>query len=332
MPEPLPTRNRSTAQARSRRTRAGLLWAVMAAVLLAACSPPEPPLAVGTYPWPGFATLYYAQSRRMLSPETVRLLEFGSAREVMGALRSGTVDAGGMTLDEAVTLASGKNGFRIVMTFDFSAGADVLLARPSITSLRGLRGKRVGVEAEAEGEYILRRILDIAHLRPEEVQIVDLPLDRHVEAYRNMEVDAVITFDPARIELVSAGARELFSSRDIASEIMDVLVVREEAIRTRPRALTALVRAHFQAVEDIRENPAEVAQAVAPRFGPPGEVIEAWRLLEFQGRIANQRLLSEGGIRPVMAQVFSVVSRTRSGGKLDELSFVDDSFVRGTAP
>lgn len=300
---------------------------------LAGCSEPEPPLKVGTYSWPGFATLNYAKASGMMDSRHVTLMEFGSAREAMAAFRSGVVDAAGMTLDEALTLTNGKQAFRIVMVFDFSAGADVLLARPSITTLRDLRGKRVGVEAGAEGDYILRRILEIARLRLEDVQVIDLPLDRHLEAYGKKEVDAVITFDPVRIQILSTGARELFSTRSIASEIMDVLVVREEAIRTRPRAISKLVNGHFQAVERIRAQPATAAQAVAPRFGPAGEVLEAWRLIEFQGRIANQRLLSEGGILPVMERVHTVVFRTRlQGRKLDAATLVDDRFVRSAQP
>lgn len=300
---------------------------------LAGCSEPEPPLKVGTYPWPGFATLNYAKASGMTDPRHLTLMEFGSAREAMAAFRSGVVDAAGMTLDEALTLTNGKHDFRIVMVFDFSAGADVLLARPSITTLRDLRGKRVGVEAGAEGDYILRRILEIARLQLEDIQVIDLPLDRHLEAYRKKEVDAVITFDPVRIQILSTGARELFSTRSIASEIMDVLVAREEAIKTRPRAISELVNAHFEAVDRIRAQPGTAAQEVAPRFGPPGEVLEAWRLIEFQGRIANQRLLSGGGILPVMERVHAVVFRTRlQGRKLDAASLVDDRFVRSAQP
>lgn len=335
VPVPLPPRDRSATKNTALRAYAALLWTWLAALVvgLAGCSKAEPPLKVGTYSWPGFATLHYASAQGMLDPAAVPLLEFGSAREVMAAFRAGAVDAAGMTLDEALTVANGSDGIRIVLVFDFSAGADVLLARPAITTLRGLRGKRVGVESGAEGDYILRRVLEIARLRPEDVEVVDLPMDRHLQAYRNNEVDAVITFDPVRVELLSAGARELFSSRAIASEIMDVLVVREDAIRTRPNAISMVANGHFRTVERIRANPAAVAQVVAPRYGPPGEVLEAWRLIEFQGRVANQRLLSEGSIRPVMEQVHAVIHQTRLQGKaLDALSLVDDRFVQSERP
>ncbi|HEX6827458.1 MAG TPA: ABC transporter substrate-binding protein, partial [Burkholderiales bacterium] len=249
------------------------------------------------------------------------------------AFRNGTIEAAGVTLDEALQLGSGPDRLRIVLVFDFSAGADVLLARPEITGLRDLRGRRVGVESGAEGDYILFRILEFAGLRAEDIQVVDLPLDRHIDAYRAGEVDAVVTFDPARIELLAAGARELFSSRAIADEVMDVLVVKEQAIESRQRALRRVAEGHFRAADKIRQDPALEAQTVPRRFGPPGEVLEAWRLIEFQGRTGNERLLSDGAIRSVIERVHAVMLRTRLHGRPVDLSaLVDDRFVRSAAP
>ncbi len=69
----------------------------------------------------------------------------------MDALRVGSLDLAGLTLDEALLLAQEGVPIAVIWVLNTSAGADALLAKPGITTLDALRGKRIGVEQTAVG-------------------------------------------------------------------------------------------------------------------------------------------------------------------------------------
>jgi len=309
--------------------RALLVWLLAWTVLLGGCSrPEEPPLRVGTYPWPGFATLYHARTLGLLDPARVRLVDFDSPGEVMKALRDGSIDAAALTLNEALLVAGDIHGTRVILAFGQSAGGDALLARPPINRLLQLRGKRVDVETEAEGGYILARVLDRAGLKEGDLEVVELPLEEHEQAYLSGRVDAVITMDPVRARLLTAGANELFSSKQIAGELVDLLLVREGVPETHARTLQSLVNAHFVALDSIRANPEEAAGGLRQRYGPPEQLLWSWALIDFSGRGANLRLLDSGGLRNNADLVGEVMQRRGliRGGNIPRLE-LDARFV-----
>jgi NitT/TauT family transport system substrate-binding protein len=309
--------------------RAILAWLLAWTALLGGCSgEQEPPLRVGTYPWPGFATLHHARALGRLDPARVRLVDYDAAGQVMQALRQGSIDAAGLTLNEALLVAKDLRGARVVLVFGESAGGDALVARPPLVHLKQLRGRRLGVEREAEGEYLLARILDRAGLKEEDVEAVDLSLEEHEQAFRSGRVDALITMDPVRARLMRAGANELFSSREIAGELVDVLLVAARTPDTHPRALRALANAHFQAMESIRNDPEEAAARLPQRFGQAEQLLWSWRMLNFAGRGANVRLLEFGTLGQSAARVGEVMRRhgMLSNGEFPRLE-LDPRFV-----
>ena len=117
----------------------------MAAALLG-CSPRyQPPLTVGTNTWIGYEPLYLARDLGYYEGANLRLVELASTTQAMDALRVGSLDLAGLTLDEALLLAQEGVPIAVIWVLNTSAGADALLAKPGITTLDALRGKRIGV-------------------------------------------------------------------------------------------------------------------------------------------------------------------------------------------
>src|SRR6185436_4054176 len=138
---------------------------------------------------------------------------------------------------------------KIVLVLDFSNGADVVMAKPDIGSLQELRGRRIGYETTPFGAYMLTRSLEHAGLRLDEVKMVSVELDQHEKAFRAGEVDAIVTSEPSRSRLLATGAKLLFDSSKIPSEVTDVLVARESYLKSNPEAVEALLRGWFKALK-----------------------------------------------------------------------------------
>lgn len=309
--------------------------AVVGLALLAGCGAPEPPLQVGSNHWPGYMGLYYARELGRIDPQRVRLLDFTSTQQSLQAFRNGALDAVAVTLDEALLLAEQQGDSRAILVFDISQGADVLLARPDLDGLAALKGRRIGVETTALGAYMLARVLDAAKLTADEVEVVHVPLDDHARAYLEGRVDAVITFEPVRAQLLAAGARELFDSRRIPGEIVDVLVVRSDLVKKRRGDLCHLLEGHFEALERLRAAPAEAAtRLTGPEGIAPRELVAAWRLMHLPDRAENRRLLGggEGGLAATLRKLESVMLANQLLNRpIDTPNLLEPALVEGCA-
>ncbi len=252
-----------------------------------------PPLRVGTNVWPGYESLYLARELGFFEHRPIELLELRSASDVMQLFRSGSIEAAALTLDETLSILQDGFDLGVVAVMDLSRGGDVLLARPGITTLAQLRGRRIGVESSAVGAVLLDAALTAAQLNDDQVEIVPLSVDEHEWAYSQGRIDAVVTFEPVATRLQERGARRLFDSRQIPGRIVDVLVVRRDLLAGREKALTALVRGHFRALAYLNAQPGEAAPILSKRLGlAPEEVMQVYRGLHLPTLAENHRWLS----------------------------------------
>ena len=128
----------------------GRLLSMLALPVLAAClngcmHDTEPPLRIGTNVWIGSEPLYLARELGYLGRETIQLVEYPSASEVSRAFRNQAIDGMVVSLDELFVLATDELLPRIVLIVDVSHGADVVVGRSGMRSMKDLRGKRVAV-------------------------------------------------------------------------------------------------------------------------------------------------------------------------------------------
>lgn len=260
---------------------------------LTACSEDAaPPARIGTNVWPGYEPLYLARERGKLPESEIRLVEYPSATEVIRALRNRSLDAAGLTLDEVLVMLAERLPLKVILVMDVSSGADVVIAKPAYRSMQALQGKRIGVESSALGAYMLTRALELNGMTVGDVVVRRLDVNMHHEAFTGGEVDAVVTFEPVRTQLLNAGAVEVFSSAQMPGEIVDVLVVHEDVYRQRPEVFRRLTDAWFDSLAYMETHPEEAARIMARRQKiTPAELIESFEGLTLPDRAQNLRML-----------------------------------------
>jgi NitT/TauT family transport system substrate-binding protein len=279
-------------------TRRGfvLLFALFALFELGACQAPEPPLRVATSQWIGYQPLHLAEEHALFPADQIRLVSFSSNTETLRAFRNGNVEVATLTLDEALQLRDVGHDARVILVMDYSEGADSIVARPDIERLEDLRGRRVGVESTAATAYMLSRALEFAGLTADDIEVVHLPVSRQERAWLSGQVDALATYEPLRTRLLQQGARELFSSRQIPGEIVDVLVARARVIEERPEELARLVAAWFAAIDYLGNHPRDAADSMARHAGLSREgLAQALLGIHLPSQAENCRLFAQGG-------------------------------------
>lgn len=250
------------------------------------------PLRVSYHPWIGYETLYLAQEFDWLPPQAT-LTRRESASDSLSALRELRADAAALTLDEVIRAREGGLDLAVVLVFDVSAGADVLLAREGIDYIGDLKGQRVGVESSAVGAMLLDRFLEAAELTRADVTLVDLPPNRQLSAWEAGRIDAVVTYEPLASRIEAAGGARLIDSRAFPDTVFDVLAVRRDRLDNCRGTVRELIAAHFRALDHLRLN----RQDAIYRIGHvqrlrPESVRRALGGILLPDRAANERYLS----------------------------------------
>ncbi len=281
----------------SRRRCLALLAALPGLACLTGCSLFDTePLRIAAHGWLGYAPLFLARDLDYLPRNDIHLMESLSAGDSMELLQGNAVHGAGLTLDETLRLLDEGLDLRIVLIFNQSLGADVLLARGDIRTLRDLAGRRIGAETNAVGMIMVDTVLKEAGLSRDALTVVPIGADGHEAAWRAGEIDALVTYEPivSRV-LNSGGARRLFDSRRMPDTIFDVLAVRADSLSRHARHLELLLRGYFQARRRLRDNPIDTSYRLTNFLRiDPEAIIAAYRYLELPDAVINRRYLSPG--------------------------------------
>ena len=266
---------------------------VTTAVLLGCAPEKQSPLRLGTNVWPGYEPLYLSQGLGFLAKDEVRLVQLTSASDVIRSFKNGALEMASLTLDEALRLVELDIPIKVILVHDSSYGGDAIVAKPGIKTIKDLAGKKVAVEGSLTGAYVLARAMEIHDINFEQISVVQLDVSDHIEAFSLADVDAVVTFEPSLSKLLTMGAHEVFSSKDIPGEILDVLVVRTETYEKNPEKLKRLIDAWFSALEFMKNNPEQAAALMAPRLGlSPEGVLKSFSGLRMLDKEENRALFS----------------------------------------
>lgn len=196
---------------------------------------------------------------------------FNAGPEAVGALLGGSLDitfiGSGPTINtfarsdgEAIRLISGAT----------SAGAQ-LVARPGITEVGQLRGKRVATPQLGNTQDIaLKTLLSEQNLTsgtgPDQVTIVNADNPQTLEAFRSGQIDAAWLPEPWSSRLVlDAGAEVLLDEKELwpgGQFPTTVVIVRTAFLAEHPQTVQALLRGLLAATDWAASDPAAARRAV----------------------------------------------------------------------
>lgn len=278
-----------------------LLGCVAIVLCLAGCGrEPESALRIGTNVWIGSEPLYLARELGQLDPEVVQLVEYPSASEVLRAFRNQAIDGMVISLDELFSLAVDGLEPRIILVVDVSHGADAVVGRSGMRSMKDLQGKPVAVESGALGAFVLSRALALNGMQAGDVNVVHLESNEQPSAFEKGQVDGAVTFDPYRAQLLQAGATTLFDSTQIPGEIVDLIAVRASVLDKQPKAIQALLTGWFNAIDYLKREPQDAARRMGIRQQTSGEqFLDALKGLHIPSREENLKMI--GGENPELA-------------------------------
>ena len=286
-----PERTNAAGQRRSRP----VVSAILCAAWLAGCAGHELPLRIGINAWPANEFLFLAQEKGFFAAQgvDVRLIEYSSLGDVRRAFDRGQIDGMTGTLVELLQSRDAtRRAPRAFMVTDLSNGSDMILARGSIAAVSGLAGKRVAVEPESVGMFVLARALAREGMPFSAVAVVATDQTDMAKNLDSGWVDAAVTYPPVSFEILQIpGTRVLFSSADIPREVVGVVALAGNVLERRLDDAARIVRAWDQSLAYAAEHPSEARELMASR--------ERISVEEFGEALAGIALLSSKEQRPL---------------------------------
>ncbi|HWP47372.1 MAG TPA: ABC transporter substrate-binding protein [Candidatus Limnocylindrales bacterium] len=234
-----------------------------------------PPLKIGVSDWPGWVAWYVAQEKGFFKKYgvDVELVWFPVYSDSISALSAAKLDANSQTWNDTMAPIAQGVDLKIILVNDNSAGNDAVVARPTIGSLKELKGKTVALEQFTVSHLLLLYALSQNGINPNGVHLVNMTVGDAAAAFLAGKVDAATLWNPWIIKVQQSGkGKVLFTSQEAPGLIPDCLVVRTSVLKERREDFIKVVRAWGDTVDFINQDPAKASEIMAPKVDmKPGD-------------------------------------------------------------
>lgn len=212
------------------------------------------PLKIGYSDWPGWVAWQVAIEKGWFKEAGVDVtFEWFDYVASMDAFAAGKLDAVAMTNgDTLVTGASGAQGVMIIVN-DYSFGNDMIVAQPGTTSVKELKGKKVGVEVGFVSHLMLLNALQSAGLSESDVTLVNVPTNETPQVLASGDVDAIVAWQPSSGQALAQvpGSTAISTSRDAPGLIYDVLAVNPASLSSSRTEWEKVAKVWYRVVDYI---------------------------------------------------------------------------------
>jgi len=250
--------------------------ATLAAAAFSVAAQAAEPLKIGYSDWPGWVAWEVAIEKGWFKEAGVDVtFEWFDYVASMDAFAAGKLDAVAMTNgDTLVTGSSGAQGVMIIVN-DYSNGNDMIVARPGITSVKELKGKKIGVEVGFVSHLMLLNALQAAGLSESDVTLVNVPTNETPQVLASGDVDAIVAWQPNSGQALAQvpGSTAISTSRDAPGLIYDVLAVSPASLASRKADWEKVAKVWYRVVDyvyDPKTQPDALA-IMAARVGLAAE-------------------------------------------------------------
>ena len=214
------------------------------------------PLKIGYSDWPGWVAWEVGIEKGWFKEEGVEVkFEWFDYVASMDAFAAGKLDAVSMTNGDA--LVTGSTGAKSVMAIinDYSNGNDMVVAKPGITSVKQLKGKKIGVEVGFVGHLLLLNALEKAGLKESDVELVNVPTNETPQVLASGDVDAIVAWQPSSgIALTQVpGSKAIYTSADEPGLIYDVLSVSPQSYAADKEKWARVAKVWYRIVAYLKD-------------------------------------------------------------------------------
>ncbi|MGP3980433.1 ABC transporter substrate-binding protein [Streptomyces sp. KR80] len=228
-------------------------------------------ITLGVTAWPGWLPWQVAKERKLFARHgvNVELKYYSNYTDSLLALETGALDANSQTLNDTLISVSAGAKEKIVLVNDNSTGNDKIIAHGGITSVAGLKGRKIAVVQGTANHYLLLLAIKQSGLDQKDVKLQPQSTgEAAAAAFAAGEVDAVSASAPFTTKaLQRSGSHAIATSVEFPGAIPNHLVVRPDLIDEHPELVQAMVDTWFDTLEWIKNHKEAAIDIMAKASG-----------------------------------------------------------------
>lgn len=237
---------------------------------------------LGIEPWLGYGQWHVAAAKGFFKKaglDDVDAVNFTEDKDINAALASGQLDAANIATHTAMAMVAAGLPVKIVSLLDFSLSADAILAGSDIKSIADLKGKNVAYEEGTTSDILLNYALASNGMTIADITKVPMPAADAGSALIAGRVPVAVTYEPyiSTARAQNKDIQLLFAAGKDPGLISDVFVVREDALKSKPGQVLAMLKAWDLALADYKANTKEDREIIAKAVGAaPEDLVTAF--------------------------------------------------------
>ena len=276
------------------------LLALAAATLLSAGTAlaQDTKVAIGISGWTGFAPLTLAAQTGLFKKYGLDVsIKKIPQKDRHLAIASGDIQCAATTAETWIVWNANGVATTQIFQLDKSFGADGMVVKPGITSIKDLKGKTVAASAPGTSPYFgLAWMLAKNGLSIKDVKVVNLEPQAAANAMiaGTDGIDAAMTYEPylGAVRAKPEAGKIIATTLDYPM-VMDTFGCTPKFLAENPKAAKALADGYFDAVAMIKADPKKSFEIMGADVKQSGEAFEkSQAYLRWQDRAANQKFFA----------------------------------------
>ena len=279
-----------------------LTLAALAAITFAAATQAQETkltaLTIGMSPWTGFAPLTLARETGLFKKHgldvTIKMIP---QKDRHLAIASGDIQCAATTVETWVIWNANGVPTTQIFQLDKSFGADGMVAKPGINSIKDLKGKTVAADAPGTAGYFgLAWYLKKNGMSIKDVKVVNMgPQPAANAMIAGVDgLDAAMTYEPylGAVRAKPEAGKIIATTLDYPN-VMDTFGCTPKFLAENAKAAKGLADAYFDAVAMIKAEPKKSFEIMGANVKQSGEQFEkSQAFLRWQDREANLKFFA----------------------------------------
>ena len=253
-------------------------------------------VGIGISGWTGFAPLMLASQAGIFKKNgldaTIKKIP---QKDRHLAIASGDIQCAATTVETWVVWNANGVATKQIFQLDKSYGADGMVVRNEITSIKALKGKTVAASAPGTAPYFtLAWFLKKNDLSLKDVTVVNLEPAAAAQAFVAGQNDAAMTYEPylSTVRAAPDKGKIIATTLDYPM-IMDTFGCTPRFLADNAKAARALAASYFEALDMIAKEQARAYEIMGADVKQTGEQFGgSAKYLRWQDREANQRFFA----------------------------------------